>query len=190
MAHVLLFHHAQGLTSGIEAFADDLRSAGHEVTAPDLYDGRTFATVEEGVAHAQHLGFADLVERGVAEAERLPTGLVYAGFSLGVMPAQRLAQQREGARGALFYHSAAPLEEFGGAWPGGLPLQMHVMVDDPFEDLPVMEELVGPTGGELYTYEGDAHLFTDRSLADHDPEAARQVMERTLAFLTEVDRGS
>lgn len=188
MAHVLLFHHAQGLTSGVRAFADDLRSAGHEVTVPDLYDGRTFATVEEGVAHAQQLGFADLVEQGVAVADGLPADLVYAGFSLGVMPAQRLAQQREGARGALFYHSAAPLEEFGDRWPEGVPLQMHVMVDDPFEDLPVMEALVGPTGGELHTYEGDAHLFADRSLDAYHPAEAELVLQRTLEFLARVDR--
>lgn len=187
MADVLLFHHAQGLTDGVRAFADQLRAAGHEVTVPDLFDGRTFATVEEGVAHAEELGFDTLTAAGVEAAEGLPHETVYAGFSLGVMPAQRLAQQRSGARGALLYHSAVPLGEFGQPWPEDVPLQMHIMLDDPWDDLPVMQELATHAGGELFTYEGDAHLFTDRSLDDHDPEAARLVMDRTLDFLARLD---
>lgn len=185
MAHVLLFHHAHGLTDGVRAFADDLRAAGHEVTVPDLFDGQVFATVEEGVAHAEEVGFGTLIDAGVAAADGLPSDLVYAGFSLGAMPAQKLAQTRTGARGALLYHAAVPLGEFGfpAQWPADVPLQMHVMVDDPFEDLPVMEDLAATTGGELCTYPGDAHLFVDRSLGDHDPEAAQRVLERTLAFL-------
>lgn len=188
MADVLLFHHALGITDGIRAFADDLRGDGHAVTVPDLYGGRTFATVEEGVAHAEELGFDALIAAGVAAADGLPSELVYAGFSLGAMPAQRLAQVRPGARGALLYHSAAPLGEFGfpDRWSDDVPLQLHVMADDPFEDQPVMEALAATAGGELFTYPGDAHLFTDRSLADHDPEAARLVLERTLAFLARI----
>jgi dienelactone hydrolase len=186
MAHVLLFHHARGLTDGVRAFADDLRAAGHEVTLPDLYEGRTFPTTEEGVAHAEELGFGQLIDRGVAAAEGLAEGIVYAGFSLGAMPAQRLAQQRAGARGAVLYHSAAPVTEFGERWPEDVPLQMHIMTDDPWDDLEVMEGLADD-GGELFTYDGDAHLFTDRSTDDHDAEAANLVMERTLAFLARLD---
>ena len=49
MAEVVLFHHAQGLTAGVNAFADDLRRAGHTVHTPDLFGGRTFPTIEEGI---------------------------------------------------------------------------------------------------------------------------------------------
>ena len=184
MAHVLLFHHAQGLTDGVRAFAEELRRSGHEVTVPDLYDGRTFPTLDEGVAHAHELGFAAIIAAGVEVAGRLPDDLVYAGFSLGALPAQRLAQRRPGARGALLYHSAAPVTEFSEGWPDDVPLQMHIMVDDPWDDLPVMQDLAATSGGELFTYDGEAHLFTDRSLADHDPVAARLVVERTLRFLS------
>jgi dienelactone hydrolase len=188
MTAVLLLHHAHGVTDGVRAFADELRAAGHDVTVPDLFDGRTFGTVEEGVAHADALGFDTVIARGVAAAEDLPSELVYAGFSLGCMPAQRLAQRRPGARGALLYHSAVPLGEFGERWPAGVPLQMHVMVDDPFEDLEVMEALAASARGELFTYEGDRHLFTDRSLDDHDVDAASLVLERTLDFLDRLER--
>lgn len=187
MAHVLLFHHVQGLTEGVRAFADQLREAGHDVVVPDLFDGRTFATVDEGLDHARERGFPAIAAAGAEIAEDLPASLVYAGFSMGAMPAQQLAQQRAGARGALLYHSAAPLEEFGQTWPDGVPLQMHVMVDDPFEDLPVMQELAASAPGELFTYEGDTHLFTDSSLDDHDPQAARLVLDRTLDFLSRLE---
>src|SRR5205814_7046613 len=100
MAEVLLFHHAQGQTAGFKAFADELRPAGHTVHTPDLFDGRTFASIEEGMAYAEQLGFPDgIIERGERAADSLPDELVYAGFSLGVLPAQKLAQTRPGARG-------------------------------------------------------------------------------------------
>jgi dienelactone hydrolase len=103
MAEVLLFHHAQGLTPGVRAFADDIRANGHIVHTPDLFDGRTFASIEEGLAYIGGIGFDDLRERGVRVADDLPAGLVYAGFSFGVLPAQKLAQTRPGARGALLF---------------------------------------------------------------------------------------
>ena len=57
MAEVLLFHHAQGQTEGFTAFADELRRGGHTVHTPDLFDGRTFASIEEGMAYASQIGF-------------------------------------------------------------------------------------------------------------------------------------
>jgi dienelactone hydrolase len=188
MAEVLLFHHAQGQTAGFLAFADALRAAGHTVHAPDLYDGRTFDTLDEGVAHAGEIGFGKLVERGVAAAEELPAELVYAGVSLGVMPAQQLAQTRAGARGALLLEACAPTSEFGSGWPDGVPVEVHGMDGDPFfageGDVDAARALVKETGGaELFLYPGDQHLFTDSSLPSYDAEAAELVKQRALAFL-------
>jgi dienelactone hydrolase len=186
MAEVLLFHHTQGQTEGFTAFADELRQAGHTVHAPDLYDGRTFASLEEGVNHAREFGFGTILERGEQAAQDLPSELVYAGFSLGVMPAQKLAQTRPGAQGALFFSAALPASEFGGSWPEGVPLQIHMMEADEWalEDLPAARELVESVdGAELFLYPGDGHLFADRSLADYDEQAAAQLKERVLAFL-------
>ena len=190
MAEVLLFHHAQGLTEGVHAFADDLRAAGHEVHTPDLYDGRTFSTVDDGVAHARGLGFEQLLDRGVALAQDLPSDLVYAGMSLGLMPAQKLTMTRPGARGALLLHGAVPLEEFGGTWPKGVRAQVHVMEDDGWGDVPEAQELAAAVEEvELFLYPGDRHLFSDRSTADHDLAAAGLLIERVLAFLQELDAG-
>jgi dienelactone hydrolase len=186
MAEVLLFHHAQGLTPGVRAFADALRSAGHTVHTPDLYDGKTFETVDEGVAHAQEVGFGTILERGVSAAEGMPNELVYAGFSLGGMPAQKLAQTRPGARGALLFHAALPPSEFGEAWPTGVPLQIHFMENDPWaeEDLPAAREIAETVAdAELFIYPGDRHLFADSSLPDYDERSATLLEKRTLAFL-------
>jgi dienelactone hydrolase len=190
MAEVLLFHHAQGQTTGFHAFADELRAAGHTVHTPDLYEGKTFATLDEGVGHAQQVGFGTLLELGEASADGLPADLVYAGFSLGVMPAQKLAQTRPGAEGALLFSAAIPVSEFGDSWPQDVPVQIHMMEGDEWaeEDLPAARELVEATAdAELFLYPGDGHLFADSSLADYDERAAAQLKERVLAFLAAVE---
>jgi dienelactone hydrolase len=189
MATILLFHHAQGQTPGFLAFADELRAAGHTVHAPDLYEGHTFSSLDEGVAFAQRTGFGEIMRRGTASADGLPEDLVYAGFSLGVMPAQSLAQTRPGARGALLYHGCLPTSEFGGSWPAGVPVQIHMMEGDPWaeEDLPAAQALVKEApDAELYLYPGSGHLFADSSLGDYDQEAAGLLVERTLSLLRRV----
>ncbi len=185
MAEILLFHHAQGLTPGVLAFADDLRADGHVVHTPDLYDGNTFDDLDEGVGYAKKVGFDTILERGRQTADDLPNELVYAGFSLGVMPAQLLAQTRLGAQGALFFSAALPASEFG-AWPDGVPAQIHMMEDDAWaeEDLPAARELAETVDGvELFLYPGDKHLFADSSLKDYDEAAATLLQERVREFL-------
>jgi dienelactone hydrolase len=189
MTEILLFHHAQGQTPGFVAFADELRAAGHVVHAPDLYDGKTFTDLDEGIGYAKEIGFGTIAERGRLAAEVRPNELVYAGFSLGAMPAQELAQTRPGAKGALLFHAAFPTSEFGGSWPPGVPLQIHMMEGDPWgeEDLPAARELVESIeDAELFLYPGDRHLFADNSLRDYDEEAATLLKRRVLNFLTAV----
>ncbi|MTE19239.1 dienelactone hydrolase [Streptomyces sp. TRM43335] len=191
MAEVLLFHHVYGLTSGVREFAARIEGAGHVVHLPDLYEGRVFDTFEEGVAHAGAVGFGTLVERGVAAAGELPADLVYAGFSLGVLPAQELARTRPGARGALLFHACAPLPEVGGGWPPHVPVRIHGMADDALfageGDLEAARALVEEAAdGELFLYPGDRHLFADGGLPAYDEEAAELLTERVLDFLDRV----
>lgn len=197
MAQVLLFHHVQGLTPGVTAFADELRAAGHTVHTPDLFGGRTFATIDEGMAFANSPEAGDLEAVGESVANRLPAELVYAGFSFGVMSAQDLAQNRLGARGALLYHSCVSVTAAWsfGSWPEGVPVQVHGMERDPFfadeGDLDAARELVEVvgSGAELFVYPGEQHLFADSSLPSYDAVAAGLLLERTLAFLARVDAG-
>jgi dienelactone hydrolase len=193
MADVLLFHHAQGLTKGVRAFADELQAAGHTVHTPDLYDGRTFETLDEGVAHAGDIGFDALRERGVRVADDLPPELVYAGFSLGVMPAQQLAQTRPGARGALLFYSCLPItgEWAFGPWPAGVPVQIHGMDADPIfmdeGDVDAAREIVATADdAELFLYPGDQHYFADSSLPSYDADATALLTKRVLEFLDRV----
>jgi dienelactone hydrolase len=190
MAEVLLFHHAQGLTTGVQAFANDVRAAGHTVHTHDLYDGNTFDTLDEGLAYAKKVGFGNLLDAGVRAADGMPAGLVYAGFSLGVMPAQKLAQTRRGARGALLVESCITVSEFSPAWPTEVPVQVHGMDADPFfaeeGDIDAARALVAEAAdGELFVYPGNVHLFTDSSLPTYDREATALVMQRVLEFLAQ-----
>jgi len=193
MAEVLLFHHAQGVTPGITAFADELRGAGHTVHVPDLFDGHTFGSIEDGMAFINSQGFDGLRERGVHTADDLPAELVYAGFSFGESIAQELAQTRPGARGALLFYSCIPItgEWAFGPWPDGVPVQIHGADHDPYfvdeGDINAAREIVATVpDAELFLYPGDQHYFADSSLPSYDPEATALLMTRVLGFLGRV----
>lgn len=188
MAEIVLFHHAQGQTPGFFTFADELRQAGHTVHTPDLFGGRTFDTIQAGVAYAGEVGFGNLLESGVRAAEGLSSELVYAGFSLGVLPAQKLAQTRPGAKGALLFYSCVPVSEFGTEWPSDVPVQVHGMDADPLftdeGDLEAARALVASAGhAELFLYPGDQHYFADSSLPSYDAAATALLTQRVLDFL-------
>ena len=191
MAEVLLFHHVMGQTPGFFAFADELRQAGHTVHTPNLLDGRTFDSIDEGLAYVGEIGFGEVIGRGDQATSELPEGLVYGGFSLGVVPAQKLAQTRPGAKGALFFYSCVPISEFG-EWPEGVPVQIHGADADPFfvdeGDIDAARELVGSTDdAELFLYPGDQHYFADSSLPSYDAAATALLTQRVLAFLDAID---
>jgi dienelactone hydrolase len=191
MAELLLFHHALGLTPGVRAFADELRGAGHVVHTPDLFDGQTFAEIDDGLGYVRQVGFGEIGERGERAAEGLPNEIVYAGMSLGAMPAQKLAQTRPRAKGAVLLYSTVPPSEFGGDWPQGVPLQIHLMEEDEFAlegDLDAARDLDATVeSAELFVYPGDRHLFADRSGPDYDERAARLVKQRVLSFLDTIE---
>lgn len=182
------------MTDGCLRLAEDLRQAGHVVHTPDLYSGKTFSDLDEGVAHAERIGFDAIIDAGWEAAERLPNDLVYAGFSLGVLPAQKIAQARAGARGALLLHSCLPPSDSGGPWPPEVPIQIHMMEADPWvlppnPDLEAARHIAGTTESAwLFLYPGDGHLFTDHTSPDHDEAATDLLKERVLSFLRNVDR--
>jgi dienelactone hydrolase len=182
MAEVVLLHHALGLSEWIRGFADDLRAAGHTVHTPDLFDGRTFSEIGEGVEYSEELGGPmQVVERARGAVDALPSEVVYIGFSLGVLAAQSLAQTRPGARGAVLCYAALPLGQWGDnwpeTWPDGVGLQLHILEGD--EDVEFAEGLAATVdGAELFVYPGTQHYF-----AEHDAEAAELLEQRVLEFL-------
>ncbi len=192
LAEVILFHHVLGLTDGVRDFAGRLSASGHAVHTPDLYDGDVAETLEQGFVIRERIGGAVIADRAEHSLEGLTTELVYAGMSMGVMAAQRLAQTRPNARGALLYEACVPTsgEWAFGPWPHGVPVQVHGMDDDEFfareGDLVAARELVdtiGPELGAVYTYPGSAHLFLDSSLPSYDSDACDLVVRRSLEFL-------
>jgi dienelactone hydrolase len=189
VAEIVLFHHALGLTAGVRAFADELRKAGHIVHTPDLFDGHTFSDLDQGMRFVNELGFGEVIKRGEQSVQDLPSDLVYAGFSLGVVPAQKLAQTRPGARGALLFYSCVPVSEFGQVWPKELPVQVHGMDADPIfvgeGDIDAARALIAEAEhGELFLYPGDQHYFADSSLPSYDAEATALLLRRVLEFLS------
>jgi dienelactone hydrolase len=189
MAEVVLFHHALGLTPGITAFANEQRSAGHTVHTPDLFCGRTFATIEEGVGHARGIGFGEVIERGVRAVDELPADVVNTGFSLGAVVAQKLAQTRPGDRGALLFGSCVPTTEFRPSWPHGVPVQIHGMDADPYfvdeGDIEAARALIDEAeDAELFLYTGDQHSVADSTLPSYDADAIPLLRHRVLSFLS------
>ena len=182
MSEVVVYHHSLGLTEGVRVFAEALRAAGHTVHAPDLYDGTTFETIEEGMAHAEELGFpTGIVARGRAAADSLPADVYYVGFSMGALPAQSLAQTKAGARGLVLAYGALPLGRWGDDWPAewpeGVALQLHSTEGD--EDVEVMQGLAATVpGAELFLYPGPDHLFAERDDRQRD-----LLLRRVLDFL-------
>ncbi|MEC0267314.1 dienelactone hydrolase family protein [Paenibacillus anseongense] len=188
MAEIHIFHHALGLTPGIHSFADELRKEGHTVHVPDLYEGHVFTTIQDGMAYVKEIGFDEMLERGVRVAHELPRDIVYAGFSLGVLPAQKLAQTREGAIGTLLFYSCVPTAMFGSPWPAELPVQIHGMEADPYfvdeGDLEAARELLASANqAELFLYPGDQHMFADSSLSSYDADATALLLQRVIGFL-------
>jgi dienelactone hydrolase len=193
MAEVLLYHHAQGLTPGVARFADDLRAAGHKVHTPDLFEGRTFGSIDDGMAYIRAQGFDELRAKGVRLADAYPNELVYAGFSFGAAIAQQLAQTRPGAKGALLFYSAIPItgDWAFGPWPEGVPVQIHGMDNDPIfvgeGDIEAAREIVEKVDdAELFLYPGDQHYFADSSLPSYDAEATALLTKRVIELLDRV----
>lgn len=187
MTTVVLFHDVLGKGGGVADWVAALEEAGHTVHAPDLFEGRTYATVDEGLAAVREIGFQTVLDRGRAAVADIPADVAYMGTSLGVVCAQALTQTRPGALGAVFLESCIPAGEFG-TWPKGVPVQIHGMDDDPSfvheGDVDAARALVAeaPTA-ELFLYPGSGHLFTNCAAPDHDPAQAARVRERVLAFL-------
>jgi dienelactone hydrolase len=192
MAEVVLFHHALGLTPGVETFAELLRAAGHTVSTPDLFEGRTFEDIESGVDHASEVGFGTIMRRGAESAEGTPPGAVYIGFSLGVVPAQRLAQTTPGAGGAVLVSSCLPVGEFGESWPEGVPVRVVATAEDPYfvdeGDIDAARQLAADSpDAELVLLPGSGHLFADPGHASYDAETAGLLVDHVLELLAQVD---
>lgn len=184
---IMLFHSVHGLDASVQAAAERLRAAGHQVWTPDLFDGRTAGTAEEGMALRDEIGKDELLKRAVlAAAPYSERGLVYMGLDFGASVAQTLALGDEKARGLLLLHGTSDIAE--SASVDDLPVQLHVAEPDPFETddwLSAWYLQMRKAGAdvEIYRYRGAGHLYTDPESPDWDAEAAERTWAVGLSFL-------
>ncbi|MEV5777628.1 dienelactone hydrolase family protein [Streptomyces antimycoticus] len=187
---IVLFHSAYGLRPAVQEAADRLRAAGHEVVVPDLYEGQTAETVEDGMVIKERIGRDELLKRAItAAAPYSDRGLVYAGFSLGGALAQNLALADDKARGLLLLHGTSDIAD--DTTVDELPVQLHVADPDPFEPhdwLNAWYLRMRRAGAdvEVFRYAGAGHIFTDPELPDHDKEAAEATWRVALGFLADL----
>ncbi|MER5967636.1 dienelactone hydrolase family protein [Streptomyces sp. NPDC002057] len=187
---IMLFHSVYGLRPAVRDAADRLRAAGHQVWVPDLFDGWTTGSVEEGMAKRDEIGKDELLKRAIlAAAPYSERGLVYAGFSFGASVAQTLALGDEKARGLLLLHGTSDLAP--NVSVDELPVQLHVAEPDPFETddwLSAWYLQMRRAGAdvEVYRYRGAGHLYTDPELPDWDAEAAERTWSVALSFLEDL----
>ena len=198
MAEVVMFHSVLGLRPGVLDAAERLRTAGHTVHTPDLFDGEIFDNLDDGMGKEEALGFREIVGRTEVAVAGLPAGLIFAGFSMGVVYAERLAASRPGALGAVLMHGAVPVDgltEYFGIerWPEGVPVQVHYAVDDPWveaeQEVVPLGDAVRGAGAEFeqYVYPGSGHLFADPDFFEYDRASSKAMWERVVAFLDGID---
>ncbi len=191
MTEIVLFHSVLGPRAGVMDAAERMRAAGHRMHTPDLYRGEAcFDTYDPAMAYQDNIGFRELLRRAEADVTHLPPALVYMGFSAGGLPAEWLAATRPGALACVQLHAALPLSPLGlAAWPATVPVQVHVMRDDPFREQAEIDGMAADVRAagapfELFEYNGAGHLFTDPSLpAEYDQTATETLWSRVLALL-------
>jgi dienelactone hydrolase len=188
VTEVVVFHHAQGLTAGVLAFAEQLRTAGYEVLTPDLFEGQVFDSIDNGMTYVEAVGYNEILRRGAEAVADIDHPVFFIGFSLGVLPAQMLAQTLTETLGAVLCYSCVPATEFGESWPSAVPVQIHGMDQDPFfvdeGDIEAARDIAESSdNAHLFLYSGDQHCFADSSLLSYDAEAADLLMDRILKFL-------
>lgn len=192
MATIALFHSVLGIRPGLLEFADDLRSAGHEVHVIDQNDGKVFDEYEPAMAHMESVGFPALTAKAVEAVADLPDGFVTAGFSNGAGMGEFVAGRRP-VSGVLMFAGAIGLEWLDMTWPAEVPAQIHTTVDDPWREQDAIDSVaksVQEAGGEIevFDYPGSGHVFADSSKADeYQPAEADLMLTRIKAFLDRID---
>lgn len=185
MATVILFHSICGLRALERDAAARLRALGHDVIAPDLYEGQVAGSMDDGFALKDAIGWRTLCERAEAAIADQPASAVLGGFSFGAAIASHLWAKRPETSGVLLLHSIVEIPENA---RDGVPVQLHLADPDiyePAEDVAAWRAAAdrSPIALEAFTYPGVGHLYTDASLPDYDAEAASLTWGRVERFL-------
>ncbi|MEU7783586.1 dienelactone hydrolase family protein [Amycolatopsis sp. NPDC049159] len=192
MSDVVVFHSVLGLRPVELGFADRLRAAGHAVTTPDLYDGRTAPDIEAGFALKDAVGWETITRRARDAVRDLPPATVLVGVSMGAGVVETVLPHRPATAGVLLLHALGNLP--AAARPG-LPVEVHVADPDPIAppaQVAAWRAATARVGADarVHTYPGIGHFYTDPDGPDHDEAAAERTWERVLEFLRRTEPGS
>ncbi len=186
MADVILFHSVLGLRPVERKAADRLRAAGHDVTTPDLYAGEVAATLDEGFALNDRIGWSVVEQRAREAVRERPAHTVLMGFSMGAAVVDALLPDRPDTAAVLLLHTQAEIPATARV---GLPVQLHVADPDPFVPDPTgwhARAISAGAAAEVFTYPGAGHFYLDADLPDHDEQAAALTWRRVLNALRTV----
>jgi dienelactone hydrolase len=192
MATIAIFHSVLGLRAIENATVARFQARGHSAFAPDLFDGRTAATVEEGFAIMDQVGWTLICDRARAALDQAPSTAVLLGLSMGAGVVSSIWPERRQAGGIVLLHGLASV-------PANLdldvPVQVHVADPDPFAPPAQLEKwmrIAAASGisAETFRYPDLGHFFTDPSLDDFDADGAELAWDRVSRFLDTVDHGA
>ena len=198
---VVVLHAWWGLTEPFQQVCDQLAQAGFVALAPDLYHGKTTASVEEAEELVGALNQDEERVRGdiagAVQVLRQHTAthradgrgkLALVGFSLGGAYALDMSVTlAEEIAAVVTFYAAYPGLDYRRASAAYL---CHFAEDDPFEpaeSVAEMEQVLQAAGRPVtvYTYPGTKHWFFEENRPEYDAQAARLAWERTIAFLHE-----
>jgi carboxymethylenebutenolidase len=191
---VLVFHAWWGLNDFFKRACDQLAGAGFVAFAPDLYQGRTAATIEEAKAL---LGQRDseameAIAAGALAYFRAHTalrgqGVAALGCSMGAAWATLMASAAPAdiAAVVLFYGSEAA--DFGAARAAYLGHFAEQDEWEPLDGVRQMEDDLRAAGREVtfHIYPSAQHWFIETDRPEYDAEAAELAWQRTIEFLRE-----
>jgi carboxymethylenebutenolidase len=198
---VVVLHAWWGLTEPFQRVCDRLAEAGFVALAPDLYHGKTTATIEEADALGGSLdqdveqwrgdvaaAVQVLRQHTATEGADSRGKLAFLSFSLGGAYALDMSVNlAEDISAVVNFYAAYPEPDFSRAKAAYL---FHFAEDDPYvpaELIAQMEQALKAAGRPaiIYIYPGTRHWFFEENRPEYDAEASRLAWERTIAFLHE-----
>ncbi len=190
---VLVLHAWWGLTAVVKGVCDRLATEGFVAFAPDLYDGRTAATIDEaqelmakrdaGRMRAVALAAMDRLRADSTVGEQA-IGVV--GFSMGANWAFLLNELKPDDIAAVVAFYGTGEMDFTASRAAYLGHYAEQDEFDPLESVRALEAEIRSAGREVtfHVYPGTRHWFFEQDRPDaYDAPAARLAWDRTTAFL-------
>lgn len=187
MADVMIFHGITGLIPRAAGIEQPLLEAGHRVVCPDLFEGNSFETPEEGFEYLEKVRFRTLLGRAEEAIADMPPETVLIGISMGTGVASHLARERPECAAAVLLHAVPGRAKGEPAWPASVPVQVHTSEDDPYFSRENADALIAEAADcRLVLYPGSGHTFADPEAEDYAPEQAPALVRNVTEFISGV----